>query len=129
MILASGCFDGLHAGHVRYLRAAAAIDPDQHLRVAIAPDRYIVKAKDRQPYWPLAERAETVQALGVVDTVWFQASTSVADVILELHPDIFVKGRDWCERLPEDVIAACQQTGTRIMFTDTVGTHTREARA
>ncbi len=126
IILASGCFDSLHSAHVRYLRAARAFDPGDILRVAIAPDSYIRTVKHREPHWSQSDRAETVLALGCVDAVILQDSDSVAAVIREWHPRLFVKGEDWRCQLPEDVLAACQAVGTEIRFVSTPGRHVSE---
>ena len=128
MILCSGAFDGLHAGHIRYLRAARDVDPIQALRVAIAPDQYIRTVKDREPFWSQQDRAETVWAVDCVDNVILQTTQTVAQVILDLSPRYFVKGADWRGRLPEDVLAACQVVGAEIVYVDTPGRHVSEAR-
>jgi D-beta-D-heptose 7-phosphate kinase/D-beta-D-heptose 1-phosphate adenosyltransferase len=127
LILASGCFDGLHSGHVKYLQSAKRLAPRQHLKVAIAPDSYI-RTKGREPYWPQSDRAHTVFALDCVDAVVLQEDDSVADIIQQEKPDIFVKGPDWQGKLPEDVLKACQDVGARIEYVHTRGRHTSEAR-
>ena len=128
MILASGCFDGLHAGHVAYLEAAHALcEHEEVLVVAVAPDAYIVKTKHRSACWTQAERLQTVAALTVVDATIAQSSTSVAQTIRDFRPRIFVKGSDWQDRLPEAILVACTQTGTAIAFVETPGRHTSEA--
>ena len=129
MILASGCFDGLHSGHVDYLSAAKALcRGDELLAVAVAPDVYIRTAKAREPYWSQDQRADTVRALQDVDAVIAHDTPSVALVIRELRPRLFVKGPDWEGRLPEDVQLACQDVGTSIAFLETPGTHVSEVR-
>ena len=128
MILCSGAFDGLHAGHIRYLQAACRKRDRHSLVVAIAPDRYIREFKHRAPYWSQADRALTVWALACVDRVIIQRASSVADVIRTEHPSYFVKGEDWRDRLPENVLAACQESGTKIVFVNAPGRHVREAR-
>ena len=128
MILASGCFDGLHAGHVAYLEAARALcEHEEVLVVAIAPDHYIEKAKGRVPYWTQEARRQTVSAVCYVDAAIGQTSTSVCQTIRDFRPRIFVKGPDWQDALPEAITLACQQTGTAIAFVQTPGTHTHEA--
>lgn len=127
MVLCSGCFDGLHAGHVRYLTQARALSPTETLCVAIAPDDYIRTTKGREPFWSQPERTETVLALGLVDRTLWQAEATPASLILAHRPRYFVKGPDWKDRLPEDVLAACQAVGCQIRFTDTPGRHTSEA--
>lgn len=128
MVLCSGAFDGIHAGHIRYLTAAHALAPDQMLCVAIAPDAYIREAKGRAPYWHQADRAYAVLALGVVDRVLPHQTPSVASVIRSERPRLFVKGPDWKHQLPADVIEACRDVGCAIRFTETPGTHVAEAR-
>lgn len=125
MVLASGAFDGLHAGHVRYLQAARRYGSP--LVVAIAPDSYILHSKHRAPYWSQMDRAATVWALDCVERVVLQQSDSVAEIIAFYHPAIFVKGADWKNRLPDDVLAACQAAGTLPQFVDTPGRHVHEA--
>lgn len=128
MILCSGAFDGLHAGHVRYLQAARRLSTGETLTVAVAPDSYIRSAKKRAPYWPQADRLQTVYALGCVDAVIPQREDSVAQVIRDYRPRVFVKGPDWRGELPADVLQACQDVGTDVQIVDTVGRHVREAR-
>ena len=129
MILASGCFDGLHAGHVDYLSAAKALcGHDELLACAVAPDSYIRTQKGRAPYWPQHQRARTVRALQDVDAVILHAQPSVAEVIRDVKPRLFVKGPDWEGRLPEEVLLACEEVGTSIAFLETPGRHVREAR-
>lgn len=129
MILCSGAFDGIHAGHVRYLEAAQQLkeSPNDLLIVAVAPDAYIVQAKHRQPYWPQADRLTAVQGLAAVDAAIVQPTESVASIIRQFRPRLFVKGNDWQRRLPEDVIHACNEVGTALAFVDTPGRHTEEA--
>ena len=111
MTLADGCFDPLHIGHLRYLRRA--MERGRPVVVRIAPDAAI-RAKGRQPFQTQRERAELVFALDCVARVVLDGS--LADAINRLHPDTLVKGIEWQDRLPEDVLQACQQTGTRIVF-------------
>ena len=118
MILCSGCFDGLHAGHVRYLHLARQVAPIYPLVVAIAHDSYIGETKQRQTLWNQAERGETVAAVRDVDRVILQGPGSVASVILAERPAIVVKGSDWRNRLPSDVVAASAAVGARIVFVE-----------
>ena len=128
MILCSGAFDGLHAGHVRYLQAARRLDTAQTLRVAVSTDGYIRTAKGREPYWPQVDRAATVCALACVDEVVLQEDDSIAPTIRALRPAIFVKGPDWRGVLPVEVRQACADVGTSIEIVSTAGRHTSEAR-
>lgn len=126
-MLCSGAFDGLHAGHVRYLIAAHLLRPWLTCTVAVAPDRYI-ESKGRKAYWTQRERAETVAAVRGVEDVICHDELSVATTIRRLRPELFVKGEDWRGKLPDDVQAACADVGTVIEIVTTPGTHVRETR-
>ena len=135
MILCSGCFDGLHAGHVRYLQAAydRRVESLPHhyggegLVVALASDAYIRRVKRREPRWSYAERMETLLALVMVDEVVEHSEVGVADVILATRPRVFVKGHDWMGGLRDDVRDACEAVGAQIVFVNTPAKHTSEA--
>ena len=117
MILCSGCFDGLHAGHVSYLLAAAAeCQLGEPLVVAVAPDAYIRRVKGREPSWPVVDRLLTVEALDMVNRAQLHGVDGVADVIYDLHPRLLVKGEDWRGRLPADVREACHIAHTDIVY-------------
>ena len=129
MVLCSGAFDGVHAGHVAYLEAAKAIcGPDELLVCAVAPDEYILSAKGRAPYWHQADRLRTVTALGCVDAAIPQQHQTVATLIRDHRQRLFVKGPDWEGRLPEDIQLACEEVGTGIAYVDTPGTHVGNTR-
>lgn len=126
-MLTSGAFDGLHAGHVGYLEAAKALcAADELLVCAVAPDQYLADVKGRPAGWPQRERMRTVLALGMVDAVLQQTNGSVARLITEHRPRLFVKGNDWQGRLPEDVWLACTAVGTAVAFVESPGTHSSE---
>jgi glycerol-3-phosphate cytidylyltransferase-like family protein len=131
VILACGAFDGLHAGHVRYLKAAACLkQPNEELRVAVAPAGYIEQAKGRSEYWHQGDRCETVAAVAGVDLAFVYVDpSSVAEVVRGLKPRVFVKGMEWAGNLPVDVIDACSDVGCQIVYVHTPGRHTSEARA
>jgi cytidyltransferase-like protein len=128
VILASGAFDGLHAGHVRYLRAAYDVDPYHKLFVAIAPDVYVEQEKLRRVFWTQSERAKTVQHVREVDGVIEHTEITPAEVIRSMKPKYFVKGEDWIDKLPKDVVRACKEVGAEIVFVKAAGTHTSDAR-
>ena len=128
MILASGKFDGLHAGHVRYLQAARNLSTGETLRVLIAPDSYIEATRKRPAFWSQSDRAHTVYALACVDAVTLSVTDDGAQEIRDLQPRIYVKGPDWMDRLPLSVRQACHDVGAEIVFVNTVGRHAREAR-
>lgn len=129
MVLCSGAFDGLHAGHVAYLEAAAhATGIWQRVRVAVAPDTYIWSEKEREPYWSQLERARAIEALHCVESAICHPEPSVAQVIRIFRPKFFVKGDDWQGRLPADVEEACGEVDCQIVYVHTPGRHVSEAR-
>ncbi len=120
MILADGCFDPLHVGHIAYLREAALWG--RPLMVNVAPDTEIW-AKGREPFQTRQERAVMMLALDMVHQVKCE---DLAEAIRMLHPTVLAKGPDWRGRLPADVLAACQEVGTQIRYTSTQERSCRE---
>ena len=121
MILCSGCFDGLHAGHVAYLKAAAVLKrPGEVLLVSVAPDDYIKHVKLRGIRWTQAQRSEVVQAIRDVDEVYRDPNMSIATTISMYSPNYFVKGSEWRNKLPADVQSACKKVDCQIVYVEMV---------
>ncbi len=101
VVLANGCFDLFHAGHIRYLRAAKA--KGDILIVAINSDRSVRNLKGKgRPVLAQRERAEILSAFSFVDYVTIFGEPTVTEVLLALKPDIHVKGSDYTqETVPE----------------------------
>ena len=101
VILANGCFDLLHVGHVRYLRGAKALGGK--LIVAINSDASVRELKGAgRPLMPAAERAEILAALEDVDAIVVFEEPDVRALIRELRPDVQAKGTDYTrESVPE----------------------------
>jgi rfaE bifunctional protein nucleotidyltransferase chain/domain len=106
IVLANGCFDSLHVGHVRYLEGArregdvlvVAVNTDSSVRELKGPGR---------PILPEAARAQLVAALRAVDYVVFFSESNVGALLNSLRPDVHAKGTDYtCETVPERAIAA-----------------------
>jgi rfaE bifunctional protein nucleotidyltransferase chain/domain len=99
--LANGCFDLLHVGHVRYLRAAKELGG--RLVVAINSDDSVRSLKgEGRPLMPATERAEILAALADVDAVVIFHEPDVRALIREIHPDIQAKGTDYtADSVPE----------------------------
>ena len=113
-VLASGCFDVLHFGHLEHLREARAMG--DYLIVALTEDAFVNKGPGRPiNHWP--ERAELLRELRCVDEV-ISARNSV-EAIRATRPTIFVKGIDYAlgDRFTEDVEGACKETGAELRFT------------
>lgn len=111
MTLADGKFDPIHVGHLRYLRGARLSGAPLYVRVANDGD---IRAAGRAVFQSRAERAETLWAFDCVDRV--VTDDTLAAAILRLKPDTLAKGIEWRDRLPADVLRACQQVGTRIVY-------------
>jgi rfaE bifunctional protein nucleotidyltransferase chain/domain len=101
LILANGCFDLVHAGHVRYLSGAKALGGE--LLVAINSDEQVRKLKgDRRPIISDQERAEIVAAFRFVDAVTIFNEPTVEEIIRTVRPDFHAKGTDYTtDSVPE----------------------------
>ena len=99
--LANGCFDLLHVGHVRYLRAAKQLGG--RLVVAINSDDSVRSLKgEGRPLMPAEERAEILAALADVDAVVIFPESDVRALIGEIRPDVQAKGTDYtADTVPE----------------------------
>jgi rfaE bifunctional protein nucleotidyltransferase chain/domain len=108
VVLTNGCFDLLHVGHVRYLRAARELGGK--LLVAVNSDASVRTLKGNgRPRVPDHERAEVLAALTDVDAVVVFDAPDVRELIRLIRPDIHAKGTDYtAENVPErDVVIAC----------------------
>lgn len=101
VVLANGCFDLFHAGHIRYLAGAKALG--DILVVGINSDEQVCKLKGPgRPYIPEEERAEIVSAFRPVDLVTIFPEPTVEALILAIRPDFHAKGTDYTtETVPE----------------------------
>lgn len=99
VVFTNGCFDIMHAGHVRYL--AAARSEGEILVVGINSDKSVklIKVKNR-PIMPQDQRAEVLAGLWCVDYIVFFDEPDPLKLIQAIKPDVLVKGEDW----PEDKI-------------------------
>jgi D-beta-D-heptose 7-phosphate kinase/D-beta-D-heptose 1-phosphate adenosyltransferase len=95
VVFTNGCFDLLHVGHVQYLEAARVLG--DALIVAVNTDasvRRLEKGADR-PINGEADRARLLAALAAVDRVVLFEEDTPREIILELQPDVLVKGGDY----------------------------------
>jgi rfaE bifunctional protein nucleotidyltransferase chain/domain len=94
VIFTNGCFDLLHAGHVRLFRKARELG--DVLIVALNTDASVRKLKGpSRPVFPLRERLEILSAFADIDYVTWFAETTPRKIVAELVPDVLVKGGDW----------------------------------
>ena len=114
IVLANGCFDILHAGHIRYLTAAKELG--DVLVVGINSDEQARRLKgEGRPYATEEERAEVIAALRAVDLVTIFNEPTVEELIRAIRPDIHAKGTDYTtDNVPErNVVIEC---GGRVMI-------------
>ncbi len=106
IVLANGCFDLFHVGHIRYLQGAKAAG--DFLIVAVNADDQVIKQKgEGRPFMPENERAEIVAALRCVDLVTIFPEPTVTEVIRAIKPDFHAKGTDYtADSVPEKDIVA-----------------------
>jgi len=97
VVFTNGCFDLLHAGHVRFLQAACnlgdalvvGLNSDDSVRRLKGPDR---------PFNTLEDRAEILAALDCVDLVVPFAEDTPEELIRRVRPEVLVKGADYRDR-------------------------------
>lgn len=106
VVLANGCFDLLHVGHVRYLEGAAA--EGDVLVVAVNSDASVTENKGPgRPLQNESDRVELLAALRCVDYVTVFGEPTADALILALTPDVQAKGTDWrAEDVPEAATVA-----------------------
>jgi rfaE bifunctional protein nucleotidyltransferase chain/domain len=112
VVLANGCFDLLHVGHVRYLEGARALG--DLLIVGVNSDAAVRRLKGPgRPLMPAGERAEILGALRAVDHVVVFDGDTADGLVALLRPAVHVKGTDYTpESVPER--AAVLATGGRV---------------
>ena len=118
IVFTNGCFDILHAGHVRYLNAARA--EGDCLVLGLNSDASVQRLKGpTRPVNNQADRAEVLDALKAVDYVTVFDEQTAAELIELVKPDVYAKGADYTlETLPEAKIV--QKYGGRVAFIEMV---------
>jgi len=106
IVLANGCFDTLHVGHIRYLEGAR--QQGSILVVGINTDSSVCNLKGPgRPILNENARAQLVAAFRSVDYVVLFAEPNVEALLEELRPHIHAKGTDYtAETVPERAAAA-----------------------
>ena len=113
--LASGCFDLLHVGHIRYLEGAA--QEADVLVVAVRDDAAVRRLKgEGRPILAAEHRAELLAALRFVDFVVIFPEPNVAPLLEALRPDVYCTGTDHTvETVPEREIVTSYGGRTAIV--------------
>ena len=118
--LCHGCFDILHAGHLRHFEAARKLC--DVLVVTVTPDAFVNKGPNR-PIFTDTQRAELLSGLSVVDYVAINAWNSAVETLKVIKPDIFIKGSEYESRAMQvnpNFIAetrTIEEVGGRVAFT------------
>jgi rfaE bifunctional protein nucleotidyltransferase chain/domain len=102
VVLANGCFDLLHVGHVRYLTAARALG--DVLFVGLNSDAAVARLKGAgRPLMPAAERVELLAALRPVDHVVVFDEDTADRLVSLVRPAVHAKGTDYTDATVPEV--------------------------
>lgn len=112
-VMVDGCFDPLHRGHISYFRFAASLGLP--VLCNLAGDAYIQSHKGRPTLLPEIDRAEVVNALGMIDYV-FVSQQGTAWSLGHFRPRCYVKGAEWRGQLPEEQVKICAELDIEIVF-------------
>jgi D-beta-D-heptose 7-phosphate kinase/D-beta-D-heptose 1-phosphate adenosyltransferase len=119
IIAASGCFDFIHPGHVKLLRAAKELG--DMLIVGINSDASIRRLKGpKRPIYPLDDRLLMIGSLRFVDAIAVFEDDKATGFLASIKPKIWVKGSDWTlDKIDKEELAAVESNGGNIRFIDT----------
>lgn len=114
LVFTNGCFDLLHAGHVRYLQQARSLG--DALVVGLNSDRSVRELKgEGRPVNTQDDRAEVLAALGCVDYVVIFDGKRATDLLCVVRPHVYAKGGDYTpDSLDEGERAALEAAGSEI---------------
>ena len=102
IVFTNGCFDILHAGHIRYL--ATAKNAGDILIVGLNTDQSIRSIKgNKRPIIPQDQRAQVLAGMASVDYIIYFDEPDPYQLIKAIVPDILVKGADWAKT---DIVGA-----------------------
>lgn len=115
IVLANGCFDPLHYGHVLHLRAAKEMGDT--LVVSVTCDKAVTREKgSSRPVLDELKRAEFLRELRIVDEVIIVPGVQYA--LRLILPDVFVKGPDYSlKTIDDETRRICEERGIEIRFT------------
>lgn len=116
LVQCHGCFDVVHPGHIRHLRFARS--QGDILLVSITGDAEMRKGTGR-PLIPEELRAENLAAFDFVDWVYIEQRPTAADLLDEVRPDVYIKGREYefnADPRFQDERRAVERHGGRVVF-------------
>ena len=114
IVLANGCFDLFHWGHLAHLLAARKLGDE--LVVSVTIDEFVGKGEGR-PVFKDWQRIEMIRALRVVDRALLV--TDALDALHTVRPSVFVKGAEYRGKIEPQHQRYCDKHGIEIVFTDT----------
>lgn len=115
VVLAGGCFDIFHIGHLEYLSGSKELG--DILLVGINSDASYYRAKGRKPVFSQTERQQVISALRMVDEVFIFDDDHIGNAIRAIRPAVFAKGIDYADKpLPQEEVMAVQYVGGRIAY-------------
>lgn len=114
LVLTNGCFDILHAGHVRYLQQARALG--DALAVGLNSDHSVRELKGPgRPVNAAHDRAEVLCALACIDYVVIFEGKRATGLLGAVRPHVYAKGGDYTvDSLDPDERAVLEGAGTDI---------------
>ncbi len=118
--LCHGCFDVLHAGHLKHFEAASRMC--DVLIVTVTPDQYINKGSNR-PVFPVEQRAELISGMTCIDFVGVNKWPSAIELINLLKPTMLIKGQEYetkAEKVNPNFLKekiAIEEIGGNVAFT------------
>jgi len=101
IVFTNGCFDLLHAGHVRYLNRARKLG--DVLIIGLNADSSVAGLKPGRPVNSQKHRAEVLAGLAAVDYIVIFSEKTPYNLIKTVRPDLLVKGGDWNK---EDIVGS-----------------------
>ena len=114
IVMACGCFDVLHYGHLLHLQEAKA--QGDWLIVALTSDEQVAAQKGAgHPMFKYEQRKAMLEALRCVDEVLKNDTPTPHDLINHIRPNVYAKGREYMFKLPEQ--EAVESYGGRVHFT------------
>lgn len=113
-VMANGCFDVFHIGHLLHLEAARKMG--DFLVVSVTDDAYVNKGPDR-PIFNSMQRAAILRGLRCVHHVII--AKDVIEAMQVILPDIFVKGDEYEDKLEPKHVEYFKEHGIDVRFTNT----------
>lgn len=113
VVLAGGCFDVFHIGHLEYLEGAKLLG--DILIIGLNSDESIQRIKHRKPLFSTKERAELLTAFACVDYLFIFEEDTLDHSIRQIAPDLFAKGIDYIDKNVLEVTTV-EEAGGRVVF-------------